>query len=151
MVCIISRRSTRSHSRTLNLIEKFFSGKMPAALLTDPASTALKDQTLSTSALVRRDVEALAPDQAIGHVVELLTAANRYMEERAEWVQWRGIRIQNWHRPLGTYMTLLLEQNLELRHFSEPMPVGGEPEKAAWHRRVPYFLMMEWQKSARAA
>jgi SAM-dependent methyltransferase len=73
---------------------------------------------------------------------------DHYMEERAEWVQWRGIRIHNWHRPLSTYMSLLLDQGLQLRHFSEPMPVGADPAKAEWHRRVPYFLIMEWQKPA---
>jgi hypothetical protein len=26
------------------------------------------------------------------------------------------------------------------------MPVGADPAKAEWHRRVPYFLIMEWQK-----
>jgi SAM-dependent methyltransferase len=71
---------------------------------------------------------------------------DHYMEERADWVQWRGIRIHNWHRPLSTYMSLLLDQGLQLRHFSEPMPVGADPAKAEWHRRVPYFLIMEWQK-----
>ena len=44
-------------------------------------------------------------------------------------------------------MSLLLDQGLELRHFSEPLPVGGDPATAEWHRRVPYFVMMEWQKS----
>jgi hypothetical protein len=41
-------------------------------------------------------------------------------------------------------MSLLLDQGLELRHFSEPLPVGGDPATAEWHRRVPYFV--EWQK-----
>jgi hypothetical protein len=46
-------------------------------------------------------------------------------------------------------MSLLLDQGLQLRHFSEPMPVAAaDPAKAAWHRRVPYFLIMEWQKPA---
>ena len=71
---------------------------------------------------------------------------DRYMEERVEWFSWRGIRIQNWHRPISTYMTLLLDSGLELRHFSEPMPIGGDPARAEMHRRVPYFVMMEWQK-----
>ena len=44
-------------------------------------------------------------------------------------------------------MSLLLDQGLELRHFSEPLPVGGDPATAEWHWRVPYFVMMEWQKS----
>ncbi len=43
-------------------------------------------------------------------------------------------------------MSLLLEAGLELRHFSEPEPHDGDPEKLAHFRRVPYFLIMEWQK-----
>jgi SAM-dependent methyltransferase len=72
---------------------------------------------------------------------------DHYLEERVEWVSWRGIRIQNWHRPLSTYMSLLLQHGLELRYFDEPSPVGGDPAKAARYRRVPYFLVMEWQKA----
>ncbi|MBB4368928.1 SAM-dependent methyltransferase [Bradyrhizobium sp. cir1] len=75
-------------------------------------------------------------------------AIDHYMEERAVWVSWRGIRIQNWHRPLSTYMTLLLDHGLQLRLFVEPEPIGGDPGRNALHRRVPYFHMMEWQKLA---
>jgi SAM-dependent methyltransferase len=71
---------------------------------------------------------------------------DRYLEERAEWGSWRGIRILNWHRPLSTYMSLLLETGLQLRHFAEPAPHGGDPAKADRYRRVPYFLIMEWEK-----
>jgi len=74
---------------------------------------------------------------------------DRYLEERVEWVSWRGIRIHNWHRPLGSYMALLLDAGLELRHFAEPAPQGGDPAKADRYRRVPYFLIMEWQKPGR--
>jgi SAM-dependent methyltransferase len=71
---------------------------------------------------------------------------DNYLEERAAWVSWRGIRILNRHRPLSTYMTLLLDAGLELRHFAEPAPTGGDPQKQEQYRRVPYFLIMEWQK-----
>lgn len=73
---------------------------------------------------------------------------DHYMEERAEWAAWRGIRVRNWHRPLSTYMALLLGQGLVLRHFEEPMPRGGDPARAALFRRVPWFLLMEWRKPA---
>jgi SAM-dependent methyltransferase len=69
-----------------------------------------------------------------------------YLDERAEWVSWRGIRIRNWHRPLAAYMSLFLGQGLVLRHFDEPAPAGGDPQKAERYRRVPYFVIMEWQK-----
>lgn len=75
-------------------------------------------------------------------------AIDHYMDVRSIWLNWRGIRIQNWHRPLSTYMTLLLDQGLQLRLFVEPQPVGGNPDRNAFHRRVPYFHIMEWQKPA---
>lgn len=74
-------------------------------------------------------------------------AIDRYLDERVEWANWRGIRIQNWHRPLSTYMTLLLEQGLVLTHFAEPAPLGGDDRQVARYRRVPWFLIMEWRKA----
>lgn len=71
---------------------------------------------------------------------------DRYMDERTEWIEWKGVRIQNWHRPLSTYMRLLLDQALVLRYFDEPMPRDGDPVRMATYRRVPFFLIMEWQK-----
>ncbi|MBU8543321.1 class I SAM-dependent methyltransferase [Roseomonas sp. ROY-5-3] len=74
-------------------------------------------------------------------------AIDHYLEERADWVGWRGIRIRNWHRPMSHYMTLLLGQGLVLTHFAEPAPApGGDPHAAARYRRVPYFHIMEWKK-----
>lgn len=69
-----------------------------------------------------------------------------YGDEWASWEEWRGIRVQNWHRPLSRYMTLLLGAGLMLRHFEEPLPTGGEPAKAARYRRWPWYVIMEWQK-----
>jgi SAM-dependent methyltransferase len=71
---------------------------------------------------------------------------DNYMDERADWVAWKGVRIQNWHRPLSTYMRLLLDQGLVLRYFDEPMPRGGDPVRIANYRRVPFLMMMEWHK-----
>ncbi len=71
---------------------------------------------------------------------------DNYMEERADWVSWRGIRILNWHRPLSTYMSRLLANGLQLEHFSEPLPNGGDPDTVSRYRRAPWFLIMEWRK-----
>ena len=49
---------------------------------------------------------------------------DRYLEERAIEVEWEGIRIVNWHRPLSRYLGLLLEQGLRLVHFAEPRASG---------------------------
>nr|WP_245331976.1 class I SAM-dependent methyltransferase [Bradyrhizobium sp. NAS80.1] len=73
---------------------------------------------------------------------------DHYMDERPIWVSWNGIRVQNWHRPLSTYMTLLLDHGLQLRLFVEPQPTAGDPDRIAHHRRVPFFHIMEWQKPA---
>lgn len=72
---------------------------------------------------------------------------DRYLDERPLLVEWRGIRIQNWHRPLQSYLGGLLAAGFELRHFTEPAPQGVDDDKAARYRRVPNFLVMEWQKS----
>jgi SAM-dependent methyltransferase len=72
---------------------------------------------------------------------------DHYLDEEVRWAAWRGIRVQNWHRPLATYMQALLRAGFELRHFAEPEPVGGDPDRAARYRRAPFFLLMEWQKT----
>lgn len=75
-------------------------------------------------------------------------ALDHYLEERSGWVEWRGIRIINWHRPLSTYMSLLLSHGLTLTHFDEPAPASDAPPRAARYVRAPWFLVMEWTKPA---
>jgi SAM-dependent methyltransferase len=73
---------------------------------------------------------------------------DNYLREYPLWVEWSGIRIQNWHRPLAAYMTALLEAGLILKFFAEPGPVSGEPLHQERARRVPWFVVMEWQRPA---
>jgi SAM-dependent methyltransferase len=73
-------------------------------------------------------------------------AIDHYMEERSIEVAWRDVRIINHHRPLAAYMRAFLGEGLELAWFDEPMPHQGEPHRIALHRRVPYFVAMEWRK-----
>lgn len=73
---------------------------------------------------------------------------DRYLEQRSVWVEWNGIRIRNWHRPLETYMRAFLKAGLLLRDFIEPSPSGGNRKDVERYRRVPWFHMMEWQKPA---
>jgi len=74
---------------------------------------------------------------------------DRYLDERAVWCAWRGIRVQNWHRPLSAYMRLLLEQGLTMTWFDEPEPTEGDAATAEKYRRAPWFLVMEWGESGR--
>lgn len=76
----------------------------------------------------------------------LYYAVDNYLEEGPVWVNWRGIRVQNWHRPLSTYMKIFLKNCLQLKYFSEPRPSGGDLEIAERNRRVPYHVVMEWAK-----
>jgi SAM-dependent methyltransferase len=77
---------------------------------------------------------------------ELRFCIDHYLEERAVWASWHSIRVKNWHRPLSTYLSSFLECGLELKHFAEPSPLGGDPQRAALYRRVPWFYIMEWHK-----
>ena len=75
-------------------------------------------------------------------------ALDRYLEERAEWITWADIKIRNHHRPLETYMSLLLGEGLILKHFAEPAPHGGDPAIGERYRRAPWLMMMAWEKPA---
>jgi SAM-dependent methyltransferase len=72
---------------------------------------------------------------------------DRYLEEFPFWIEWAGIRIENWHRPLSAYMTAFLDAGLTLRFFSEPGAVSGDEAHQARAGRVPWFVVMEWQRS----
>jgi SAM-dependent methyltransferase len=73
-------------------------------------------------------------------------ALDNYMTERADWEEWRGIRIQNWHRPLSAYMQAFLGEGLILAHFDEPLPHDGDRQWRADYARMPWFVVMEWRK-----
>jgi SAM-dependent methyltransferase len=74
---------------------------------------------------------------------------DRYLEERAGWIEYRGIRVVNHHRPVSAYFGALLGAGLQLTWFDEPTP-GAElrTSKAKSYGRVPWFVAMEWVKSA---
>ena len=73
---------------------------------------------------------------------------DHYLTERAMWISYRGIRIVNHHRPMSTYMRAFLAAGLVLTYFDEPAPIAEAPaSRAAAYRRVPWFLVMEWEKS----
>jgi SAM-dependent methyltransferase len=75
---------------------------------------------------------------------------DHYLEERAMWIAYRGIRIVNHHRPLSAYMRALLGAGLVMTHFDEPEPTVDAPSsRAEGYGRVPWFLVMEWLKPRR--
>jgi SAM-dependent methyltransferase len=79
----------------------------------------------------------------------LFVPIDNYGSEWSTIVEWKGIRIRNWHRPLSAYMMAYLKAGLTLRRFLEPTP----PESLRTHPdlsrafRVPWFTVMLWEKS----
>jgi SAM-dependent methyltransferase len=73
---------------------------------------------------------------------------DNYLGERPIWLEWLGIRVENWHRPLAAYMTAFLEAGLTLKFFAEPGPVSGDAVLQDRARRVPWFVVMEWRKGS---
>ncbi len=69
-----------------------------------------------------------------------------YLDPRPVRAAWKGIDVINWHRPLSTYMALLIGAGLRLTLFAEPAPTGGDPAKADRYHRAPYAHVMEWRR-----
>ena len=74
---------------------------------------------------------------------------DNYLQESATWIEYRGIRVINHHRPMSTYLRALVDAGLNLTFFDEPAPSAIAPAaKARSYGRVPWFLVMEWMKPA---
>lgn len=83
-----------------------------------------------------------------GH--KLFWTLDDYMTERPEWVEWSGIRVINWHRPLSAYLQTFLAADLKLEHFDELAPTTEQIALAPGlsdHARKPYFCTMRWAKN----
>lgn len=70
---------------------------------------------------------------------------DRYMEERAQVVAWKGIEIVNYHRPLRQYLQAGLKRDLTLEWFDEPEPLPDAPNREDY-MRAPYGVLMKWRK-----
>lgn len=66
--------------------------------------------------------------------------------EHGSWAEWRDIRIANYHRPLGAYMTAFLSAGFKLVRFEEPLPDWSEWGYDSRYARVPWAHLMEWVK-----
>ncbi len=80
----------------------------------------------------------------------LYYALDRYTEERSMWFEWAGIRIENYHRPLSSYMSAYLNAGLTLRAFEEPVPTDlslQQDERFEDWFRIPLFTVMRWVKA----
>lgn len=116
-----------------------------AAAIAEMARVLAPGGTLLIANLTSFNTAAAQPDGSTGRVGDKVVVCG-YMDERAVWAAWRGIRVRNWHRPLSTYMRLLLGAGLVLTDFQEPEPSGGDPARVARYREAPWFLLMAWRK-----
>jgi SAM-dependent methyltransferase len=75
---------------------------------------------------------------------------DRYLEERPLHLQWAGISITNWHRPLSAYIEAFLGAGLVLERFLEPLPedlsLRDDPSCEDWFR-LPEFVAMRWRRA----
>ncbi|MBV8924803.1 MAG: class I SAM-dependent methyltransferase [Bradyrhizobium sp.] len=83
-----------------------------------------------------------------GRGQDLHFPVDRYLDERPLWLEWSGIRIENWHRPLSAYMSAFLDNGLALKYFAEPDSLSGTAAHRERQHRVPWFVVMEWQRPA---
>ena len=70
-------------------------------------------------------------------------------EKKTVTLEWAGLRIRNWHRPLSAYMEAYLNAGFTLRRFLEPKPqdesLRNDIRYESWFR-VPTFDLQVWQK-----
>jgi ubiquinone/menaquinone biosynthesis C-methylase UbiE len=80
---------------------------------------------------------------------KLHLAVEDYFDERSMLLEWSGMSILNWHRPLEQYFSAYLSNGLVLKHFAEPRPkledVQRHPAMMDEYR-VPLFHVMRWEK-----
>jgi methionyl-tRNA synthetase len=72
-------------SRSVNLVIKYFNGALPERTAAHPATGELEALARKTPAVVRERIEELDIAGAIGGVIDLLNATNKYLDVIAPW------------------------------------------------------------------
>ena len=73
----------------------------------------------------------------------LYRTVDRYMEEFTLNLEWSGISIENFHRPLSAVLGAFFKQGLVLTDFQEPLP---EPPTLCDEHRAPTFQIMTFAR-----
>ncbi len=84
------------------------------------------------------------------HNNKLHWTMDNYLAERPHNVEFAGVSVVNWHRPLSAYMKSFLETGFTLEQFDEPAPkpaVLAKHESMRSNLRVPLFCTMAWRVS----
>ena len=72
-------------SRAVKLTIKYFDGRVPRPGNLEDVDLELKDQAIASIGLMRNAVENMKIDRGLEHVMNVVRAANRYMEKTAPW------------------------------------------------------------------
>ncbi len=72
-------------SRTTQLVHKYFDGKIPTVQIQLPSAQELLNLATQTPEKVKNEILKFAPQEAVGHIVDLLNETNKFMENEAPW------------------------------------------------------------------
>lgn len=72
-------------SRTGNLIEKFYDGKLPTLDKQDEKSKSIVESAVALSTRVQENIEQMQPHRALEEIFLVLSETNKYLEETAPW------------------------------------------------------------------
>lgn len=74
-------------NRTTTLVVKYFEGKIPTSLHNDDSTISLIKEAEAVADKVHTEIINFRPSYAIGHIIEMLNQANKYLEDKAPWKQ----------------------------------------------------------------
>ncbi|MDZ4660647.1 MAG: methionine--tRNA ligase [Pseudomonadota bacterium] len=134
-------------SRSTNLVAKYFDGKIPASDFSHSETKKLKTTALLVADKLKDEILNMAPQRAIGHVIDMLNDANKYLEEMAPWKAAKT-DLQSAGESLATsleclriagillspVMPLKMQSLLESVGWSEPITLDGAK---GWPRLTP--------------
>lgn len=72
-------------SRSTNLVAKYFEGKIPQTDFSNAETKKLKATAELVAEKAKDEILNMAPQRAIGHVIDMLSDANKYLEVMAPW------------------------------------------------------------------
>jgi methionyl-tRNA synthetase len=105
------------------MLSKYFKGVLPSPGEEDSIDAALKDKFVRQAAIVDEQMESLAFNKALQSIWELVSAANKYIDDSAPWALAKD---ETQRERLGTVMYNLLEAVRLIGLFVTPfMPDTG--------------------------
>ncbi|MSP12272.1 MAG: methionine--tRNA ligase [Chloroflexi bacterium] len=72
-------------NRTVSMVMRYYAGQVPAPGLEEPVDTVLVDVARGLRLQVDHAMEHFAPHEAIGAIWELVSAANKYVDDTEPW------------------------------------------------------------------